>query len=181
MKSDHTNMDYYFFDNIAPNGSNFTAKDSSDLVGTIPEFLSPEMKKDVLEITDKMNAHSDMYHIPEVTVFNKKTPSGHPYYFAEQGIKAYAFWPLRTATENLANALKTKDYDKIREAEQKYSEMRAFSDDMMRIMGKYKTPLCGGNVNSTRRDLGSTAVPQEHLKDFVTHSKLNGLYMLHGF
>ena len=180
-ESNHTNMDYYFFDNITPNESNFTAKDSSDLVGTIPEFLSPEMKKDVLEITDKMNAHSDMYHIPEVTVFNKKTPSGHPYYLAEQGIKAYAFWPLRTATENLANALKTKDYDKIREAEQKYSEMRAFSDDMMRIMGKYKTPLCGGNVNSTRKANGGTAVPQEHLKDFVTHSKLNGLYMLHGF
>lgn len=51
----------------------------------------------------------------------------------------------------------------------------------MQTMGKYKTPLCGGNVNSTRSQNGRTAVPQEQLKDFVSHSKLNGLYMLHGF
>ena len=181
MNSDHTGIDYYTFDNLTPDNGSFTVRDSKELEGKIPEFLSPEMKKDVLDITDQMRAHSEEYHIPQATVLSGKTPSGHPYYFAEQGTKAYAFWPLQTAYANLADALKTKDYDKIRQAEQHYSETRAFCDGMMKTMSKYKTPLCGGNVNSTRGEAFRTAVPQEHLKDFVTHSKLNGLYMLHGF
>lgn len=181
MHSDHTGIDHYTFDNVAPFNSSFKASDSGSLVGTIPEFLSPEMKKDVLEITDKMRAHSEEYHVPGATVRTGKTPSGRPYYFAEQGIKNYAFWPLERAYQKLVSALGSKDYDKIREAERHYSETRAFTDGMMQTMGKYKTPLCGGNVNSTRNGSGRTAVPQEQLKDFVTHSKLNGLYMLHGF
>lgn len=181
MHSDHIGIDHYTFDNVAPFNSSFKASDSGSLVGTIPEFLSPEMKKDVLEITDKMRAHSEEYHVPGATVLTDKTPSGRPYYLAEQGTKAYAFWPLQTAYQKLAEAVDSKDYDKIREAERHYSEMRALTDGMMQTMGKYKTPLCGGNVNSTRSQNGRTAVPQEQLKDFVSHSKLNGLYMLHGF
>ena len=86
---------------------------------------------------------------------------------------AYAFWPLQLAYADLTAALKTGNYDKIRQAEQHYSEIRAFSDGMMKTMGKYKTPLCGGNFNSTRGEANRTAVPREHLADYVTHAKLN--------
>lgn len=108
MHSDHIGIDHYTFDNVAPFNSSFKASDSGSLVGTIPEFLSPEMKKDVLEITDKMRAHSEEYHVPGATVLTDKTPSGRPYYLAEQGTKAYAFWPLQTAYQKLAEAVATR-------------------------------------------------------------------------
>lgn len=159
MHSIHTGIDHYTFDNLAPDNGSFTLQDGKELEGNIPEILSPEMKKDVLDITDQMRAHSEQYHIPQVTVLSGKTPSGHPYYFAEQDTKAYAFWPLQMAHADLTAALKTKDYDRIRQAEQHYSETRAFCDGMMKTVSKYKTPLCGGNVNSTRGLANRTAVP----------------------
>ena len=173
-------IDKYMVDELNSNKSQFSVKDSVGLVGTSPE-LSPQLKKDVLDITDKMAANSDRYYVEKSTVLSRDSPTGKKYYYAEQGTKAYAFWPLQTAYSDLAKAVQEKDYAKIREAEKHYDEMRKLTDGMMATMGKYKTPLCGGNVNSTRTEQGRTAVPTEHLKDFVTHSKLNGIYLLHGF
>ena len=180
-KADHIDLQKYTAEAVEPRNCSFTSDDSARLVGMIPEYLSPEMKKDVLDITGKMAEHSAEYDIPGSTVISGKSPSGKGYYFAEQGQKSYAFWPLHKAYENLGAAVKQKDLGKIREAEQKYRETRKFTDEMMETMGKYKTPLCGGNVNSTRSGPGRTGVPEEYMKDFVTHSKVNGLYMLHGF
>ena len=177
----HSGMDHYLFDNVKPEECSFTAEDGQRLESQIPEYLSPEMKQDVLKITDMMEAHSAQYHLPGRTVFNILSNPGELYFRAEQEPKAYAFWPLQTAREELVEALREKDYGRIRQAEQKYQETRAFLDDMMKIMEKYDTPVCGTNVNSTRGGASRTAVPQEYLKDYVSHCKLNGLFMLHAF
>ena len=171
---------HYITDQVAPENGSFSSQDSADLAGLSPE-LDPGLKQDVLGLLNQMDAHKKEYRIEEGTLIKSKTPhSNNQYFSAEQGTKAYAFWPLRSAFEKLSNALQAKDFGKLREAEQHYSDMRAFTDGMMQTMGKYKTPLCGGNVNSTRTANFRTTVPPEHLKDFVTHSKLNGLYLLHG-
>ena len=181
VHSAHSNLDHYLFDNVRPEECRFSAEDGQALESQIPAYLSPEMKRDVLEITDMMEAHSDQYYLPGRTVFTNLSATGKPFFRAEQEPKAYAFWPLQTAREALVDALREKDYGKIRQAEQKYRETRAFTDDMMKIMGKYDTPVCGTNVNSTRGGGSRTAVPQEYLKDYVSHCKLNGLFMLHAF
>lgn len=179
-KCDHIDMQRYCPDSAFPSSCTFSSKDSEELAETLPNAIPDELKNDVISITDKMEQHSEGYALAGKTVFANKSPSGRPYYLSEQGTKAYAFWPLQDAYEKLFDAVKSKDYNKIREAEEKYAKERKFTDEMMATMGKYKTPLCGANVNSTRH-APRLAVPTEHLKDFVSHSKLNGLYMLHAF
>ena len=179
-KCDNIDMRRYCPDSVFPSNCTFSSKDSDDLVGTLPNAIPPEIKKDLLDSTNKMEQHSKGYALSGKTVFTDKSPSGRPYYLSEQGTKAYAFWPLQDAYEKLQDAIVSKDFAKISEAEKKYSEERKFSDEMMAIMGKYKTPLCGANVNSTRYS-PRLALPTEDIKDFVSHSKLNGIYMLHAF
>ena len=177
---EHIDMRRYLPDSVFPSNCTFSSKDSKELVGTLPNAIPSGLKEDVIDITNKMEQHSEGYELGGKTIFADKSPSGRPYYLSEQGTKAYAFWPLQDAYEKLSEAIKTKDFDKIREAEKKYSEERKFTDEMMAIMGKYKTPLSGANVNSTRYS-PRLALPTEYIKDFVSHSKLNGIYMLHAF
>lgn len=175
------NLQKYQFDGVDPAKCSFSSRESAELAGKLTVPVSPELKKDVLDITDMMEKHAEGYHVKGSSVFSDKSISGKEYYWSEQGQKEYAFWPLHQAHMDLVNALKTKDFNKIREAEKKFTEAREFSDGMMKIMEKYKSPLCAANSNSTRGGGGKTSVPEEYMRDFTTHSNLNGISLLHSF
>ena len=191
-KADHMQMKKYQFDAVSPTNCTFTVEDGAELAHSLKNPISPELQKDVLDITGKMEKNGEGYVVPGVTVLSEKSHFGHPYYWSEHGTKAYAFWPLHKAYIGLEDAVKSKDFDKIRKAQQDYAEQRKIADEMMQTVGKYKTPLCSANSNSTRGgnipikatlegSQGRVAIPGEYMKDFLTHSKLNGLFMFHVF
>ena len=191
-KTKYLQMNKYDFDAVSPEKCTFSVEDGAELAHSLKNPISPELQKDVLGITDTMEKNKEGYVVPGVTVMSKHSHYGHSYHWSEHGTKAYAFWPLQKAYIGLEDAVKSKDFDKIRKAQQNYAQQRKIADDMMQTVGKYKTPLCSANANSTRGGnipikatlsgaQGRVAIPGEYMKDFLTHSKLNGLYMFHAF
>ena len=157
----------------------FSLEDAKKLRDLNPG-LSPETEKLVLDVTGKMDSMGEEKYRQGQTTLESTLMSGVRRFSAEQQIKNYAFWPLQTDHSKVAEALEKKDYAALREADRQYRETRKTCDEMMALVGENKTPLCGGNVNSTRRYNGRTALPLEYMTDFVTHSKVNGLYLLYG-
>ena len=158
---------------------------SEDDIRQMKEFrpeISDETEQEILKVTDLMDEiGEDAYKIPNVTTMELPKGSGKYYFKSEQSTKHYAFWPLVRERTGLAETLKYDNIAAIRNNEKRYSRVRGITDQMMAIVKKNPSPICGGNVNSTRTSGGAESpIPLEYQEDFVSHSKLNGIYLLYG-
>ena len=100
---------------------------------------------------------------------------------SEQGVKNYAFWPLVFRREELEKAVESGDIEDIRTKDANYLKVKETTDKMMDIVRKNPSPICYANVNSTRLDnqFNPSPIPLEYQQDFITHSKLNGVYLIY--
>jgi len=142
--------------------------------GSVRPELDPDNRKLALDIIGEMQEIGEQSY--------KESGAASPEtgrFPSEQGTKGYAFLPLHFAYSKIEDALRKKDFAALKKAHEEHRRLRGHCDKMMQLMGRNKTPLCPGNVNSTRIDALRVYLPPEYTKDFVTHSKVNGLYLLY--
>ena len=178
--SEATNGFFYAMDDIEVGEGGLSQEEVEEFRQVKPE-ISPEIKEDVLDVVGKMEQLGEQEYRNAFT--NTMPVGGGPedlLFFSEQGMKLYAYWPLYNARTKLEAAVRGKDIIKIREAHEKYKEVKETLDEMLEVVHKHPTGLSEGNINSTR-DLGAGSdeinpVPLEHMEDFQGHSQLNGLF-----
>ena len=162
-------------------GGNLTPEELEELRQVKPE-INPELKKDILAVTDKMEKLGEESFRNENSnaIFTGGTAED-KMFKGEQGVKLYGYWPLFQARQELVNAVRTKDMDQIRTAHLKYRETKKELDDMLAIVRKHPTGLSEGNLNATRalKPGMVNPLPPEHMQDFVGHSQVNGLFGLY--
>ena len=101
-------------------------------------------------------------------------------YKPEQANKMYAFWPLIQAKRNLKQAVRSRNLSEIRNAHNAYNELHRTYQNMMKTVSSSPNVYCG-NLNSTRPSAPEpNLMPDEFVQDYAGHSKINGLFLLHG-
>ena len=182
LSSDAQEAVYYTMDDLEFGEDQPFRQADLDEIREVRPNISQELKNDVLAVTDKIS------NLGEAEYRNHRTgglyqggTADDPLFFSEQGYKLYAYWPLYNAREKLVAAVRERDMQKIREAHQRYREVRQEMDSMLGIVQKHPTGLSEGNVNATRSlEPGQiNPLPLNHMEDFVGHSQINGLFCLY--
>ncbi len=103
------------------------------------------------------------------------------FYLGEQGTKMYAFWPLIQAKRNLKQAVKNRNLSEIKNAHNAYAGLHQTYQEMIKTVEKTPNVYCG-NLNSTRPSVHEepNLMPDEFVRDYAGHNKVNGLFLLHG-
>lgn len=125
--------------------------------------ISPEDKKAIINITNKLKEYNFV----------------NPNSAIEQGFKVYNYEELVKYRKPLKTAVESGDIKQIKEAAEKY---KVKHEQLKEVFGMVKTSfpdktLAPGNVASIR----NKALPPEFTLDYVTDSRVNGLYQLTSF
>ena len=99
---------------------------------------------------------------------------------SEEGTKAYGFWPMFQAKQQVFQAIEAKNKEQLKAAIEKYRVEEAKADQLMSLVNKEglsKDNLFSANVNSTRSDL--SWMPAKYMTDYAGHNKVNSLYNLY--
>ena len=157
-----------------------------------PEFMKhiPEMEKletgvteetlqDIQSVADDIDSLGpDAYPFAEFHHAVYKTPK------SEMGDKAYALTPMRAARKDLEKAVNTGDMEMIRQAHEKYQNVKKVMDHMAETARtkpeKGQSEVYEGNMDYMRGS-GTGDIPEEYIKDFAGHSKLASVLVLNNY
>ena len=154
--------------------------DDIEEMKSIHPVISNETKKEIIDVTNLMDQLGEANFINSSTAKKAAIDADENLFVAEQGTKNYAFWPLVNHREQLTKAVASGNIDNIKNADREYMQAKKITDQMMDIVKKNPSPICAGNINSTRivNDAPSP-IPLEYQEDFVSHSKLNGMFLMY--
>ncbi len=94
---------------------------------------------------------------------------------SEEGEKVYGFHRLRQAHQDLTDALKTSDPERIKNAVEQVKERRKEMDELYDLAAKsFNTTDYEGNLDLMRNE----NIPWEYARDLVTTSHINSMYIL---
>ena len=160
----------YLFDEV-------TGKFISDIphLVTLETGISDETLSDITSVINDMNSLGpDGYDYPNYVLPDKPDLP-----LSEFGNKHYGLLASGKALQNLHDAVKAKDIEKIKAAHERYKEVQGTTRRMLETAKthpeKGQADLLEGNLDALR---GTTiTVPPENLTDFVAHSKLASTLM----
>ena len=156
-------LDSYFENRVSLDDTEYSIVTKPEVVKSfidVKPTIDEADKQAIINITNKMK---------EYGVVNKNSA-------IEQGGKIYAHETLLNAQVELSNALKTGNIDQIRQAKEKYDIKHNQMRELFKLT-KESFPdqtLAPGNVATIRNG----AIPAEFSLDYVTDSRVNGLYQL---
>lgn len=146
--------------------------------------ISPEVKDAVKQIMEEFSKFGE----EEFEKFGLKGPVTKRdgtvaiEYKSEQGNKLYSFGVLSVAQRELRSAIKTGNFDSIKEKTEKYEKVRGQMDRIMKLVhGGEDFPCWGGNITPTRQlnGDGTNPLPPEYLKDYAGINKVNSFFQLY--
>ena len=159
-----------------------TDKDIADLKSTPSPFSQTAVDAaekiygvmDTLEFTNGNAVEA----AGDVQTFKGQKPEDN-FYFGEQGVKYYAYWPLIDKRNALAQAVEEGDLNKIETAAEEYKKTEDKYTAMTDTLTDPKlggNKLFDGNVSSTRPSTPN--MPMKFVRDNTTHNQLNSMYCL---